>query len=142
MAESHGRFLAELLADTPTDVAEVDEKSHTDSQDGAGSASGAGPRIWSDVPWHWSFQGPEKVFTAGLTSPDADDMIIRHDPTGAKFQVFHFDGPDPESKLVGVETFNWPPMQAAARRVLGGNHIPTRAQLEDPDFDFKAHSRL
>lgn len=143
VAESHGRFLAELLADTPTDVAEVDEKSHTDSrEDGAGSASGAGPRIWSDVPWHWSFQGPEKVFTAGLTSPDADDMIIRHDPTGAKFQVFHFDGPDPESKLVGVETFNWPPMQAAARRVLGGNHIPTRAQLEDPDFDFKAHSRL
>ncbi|MGO3181138.1 MAG: oxidoreductase C-terminal domain-containing protein, partial [Brevibacterium linens] len=75
-------------------------------------------------------------------SPDATDTIIRHDPSGAKFQVFHFDGTAPESKLIGVETFNWPPMQAAARRVLGGNHIPTRAQLEDPEFDFKAHSRL
>ena len=96
----------------------------------------------SDVPWHWSFQGPEKVFTAGLTSPDADDTLIRQDPSGAKFQVFHFDGPGPESPLVGVETFNWPPMQAAARRVLGGSNIPTRAQIAEPDFDFKAHSRL
>jgi 3-phenylpropionate/trans-cinnamate dioxygenase ferredoxin reductase subunit len=118
VAESHGKFLAELLA------------------------GDSGPSTWSDVPWHWSFQGPEKVFTAGLTSPDADDTLIRHDPSGSKFQVFHFDGPDLESRLVGVETFNWPPMQAAARRVLGGNKIPTRAQLEDPDFDFKAHSRL
>jgi 3-phenylpropionate/trans-cinnamate dioxygenase ferredoxin reductase component len=33
-------------------------------------------------------------------------------------------------------------MQAAARRILAGNNIPTRAQIDDPDFDFKAHSRL
>ena len=139
VAESHGKFLAELLS------ADSDGASNGgDDVPAAGSASGleAGSTVWSDVPWHWSFQGPEKVFTAGLTSPDADDTIIRHDPSGAKFQVFHFDGPDAESILVGVETFNWPPMQAAARRVLGGNHIPTRAQIADPDFDFKAHSRL
>jgi 3-phenylpropionate/trans-cinnamate dioxygenase ferredoxin reductase subunit len=128
VAESHGKFLAELLAGTP----------QTDGSDSAGDA----PQTWSEVPWHWSFQGPEKVFTAGLTSPDATDTIIRHDPSGKKFQVFHFVGTEPEAKLTGVETFNWPPMQAAARRVLGGNHIPTRAQIADPDFDFKAHSRL
>ncbi|GAA1854134.1 FAD-dependent oxidoreductase [Brevibacterium marinum] len=120
VAESHGRYLAESLS------AEGDEAAEP----------------LSDVPWHWSFQGPEKVFTAGLTSPDATDTIIRHDPSGTKFQVFHFDGIEPEARLVGVETLNWPPMQAAARRVLAGNNIPSRAQIDDPDFDFKAHSRL
>ena len=120
VAESHGKYLAELLSSDDGDPGEP----------------------WSDVPWHWSFQGPEKVFTAGLTSPDATDTIIRHDPSGTKFQVFHFDGPSPDAALIGVETLNWPPMQAAARRVLAGNNIPTRAQISDPDFDFKAHSRL
>ena len=136
VAESHGKFLAEYL----TTIA--DEPSGAGEDTPADNSTDTAPRIWSEVPWHWSFQGPQKVFTAGLTSPDATDTIIRHDPSGAKFQVFHFDGTAPESKLIGVETFNWPPMQAAARRVLGGHHIPTRAQLEDPEFDFKAHSRL
>ena len=139
VAESHGKFLAELLGEG---AGEPSNKGENDSESASGSGPEGGPKVWSDVPWHWSFQGPEKVFTAGLTSPDADDTLIRHDPSGSKFQVFHFDGPDLESRLVGVETFNWPPMQAAARRVLGGSNIPTRAHLEDPDFDFKAHSRL
>ncbi|WP_423057996.1 FAD-dependent oxidoreductase [Brevibacterium linens] len=139
VAESHGKFLAELLGEDSVGASN-DGENAPETASGAGAEHG--PKVWSDVPWHWSFQGPEKVFTAGLTDPDADDTIIRHDPSGAKFQVFHFDGPDPESKLVGVETFNWPPMQAAARRVLGGSNIPTRAQIADPDFDFKAHSRL
>ncbi|MFE1083490.1 FAD-dependent oxidoreductase [Brevibacterium sediminis] len=139
VAESHGKFLAELLTEG-SDTASNDGDYAPESASDSGPDDG--PKVWSDVPWHWSFQGPEKVFTAGLTSPDADDTIVRHDPSGAKFQVFHFDGPAPESVLVGVETFNWPPMQAAARRVLGGNNIPTRAQIADPDFDFKAHSRL
>ena len=139
VAESHGKFLAELLGEG---AGEPSNKGENDSESASDSGSEGGPKVWSDVPWHWSFQGPEKVFTAGLTSPDADDTLIRHDPSGSKFQVFHFDGPDLESRLVGVETFNWPPMQAAARRVLGGSNIPTRAQIADPDFDFKAHSRL
>lgn len=127
VAESHGKHLAGLIL----------------GESGADTHSAENPtRSWSDVPWHWSFQGPEKVFTVGLTSPDANDTIIRHDPSGAKFQVFHFDGDDPSAKLIGVETLNWPPMQAAARRVLGGNDIPSRAQFDDPEFDFKAHSRL
>ncbi|MCF2585841.1 FAD-dependent oxidoreductase [Brevibacterium sp. UCMA 11752] len=120
VAESHGKYLAELLSTDEDGKAEP----------------------WSDIPWHWSFQGPEKVFTAGLTSTDATEAIIRHDPSGKKFQVFHFDGSGPDARLVGVETLNWPPMQAAARRILAGNNIPTRAQIDDPDFDFKAHSRL
>ncbi len=139
VAESHGKFLAELLS-ADSERASIGGEDAPEAGSGSGSADGS--TVWSDVPWHWSFQGPEKVFTAGQTSPDADDTIIRYDPSGAKFQVFHFDGPDPESSLIGVETLNWPPMQAAARRVLGGNHIPTRAQIADPDFDFKAHSRL
>ncbi|WP_198587409.1 FAD-dependent oxidoreductase, partial [Brevibacterium epidermidis] len=139
VAESHGKFLAELLAGDS-------EAASNEGENAPGVASELGseesPKVWSEVPWHWSFQGPEKVFTAGLTSPDTDDTITRRDPSGAKFQVFHFDGPGPESPLVGVETFNWPPMQAAARRGLGGSNIPTRAQIAEPDFDFKAHSRL
>lgn len=139
VAESHGKFLAELLTDTPAEVADSDADTAPSAPD---STTDTERKTWSDVPWHWSFQGPEKVFTAGLTSPDATDTIIRHDPSGKKFQVFHFTGTEPQAKLTGVETFNWPPMQAAARRVLGGSHIPTRAQIEDPDFDFKTHSRL
>lgn len=124
VAESHGKHLAEVILAEPGDTADP------------------AALTWNDVPWHWSFQGPEKVFTAGLTSPDASDTIIRHDPSGAKFQVFHFADTTPESTLIGVETLNWPPMQAAAKRILGGSSIPTRAQLADPDFDVKAHSRL
>lgn len=139
VAESHGKFLADLLGEGPGTAS---SDGANDPESASDSGPDDGPKVWTDVPWHWSFQGPEKVFTAGLTSPDADDTIVRHDPSGAKFQVFHFDGPAPESVLVGVETFNWPPMQAAARRVLGGNNIPTRAEIADPDFDFKAHSRL
>lgn len=120
VAESHGKYLAELL----------------------GADDGDTGQPWADIPWHWSFQGPEKVFTAGLTRPDATDTTIRHDPSGTKFQVFHFDGSGPDARLIGVETLNWPPMQAAARRVLAGNNIPTRAQIDDSEFDFKAHSRL
>ncbi|RBP62924.1 NADPH-dependent 2,4-dienoyl-CoA reductase/sulfur reductase-like enzyme [Brevibacterium sanguinis] len=117
VAETHGRYLAQHL------MGETDEP-------------------WSDVPWHWSFQGPEKVFTAGLTRPDVEGTLTKPHPDGKKMQVFHFAGPEPEALLIGVETLGWPPMQAAARRVLDGNHIPTRAQIEDPDFDLKAHSRL
>lgn len=124
VAESHGKHLAEVI------LAESDNTADPAALN------------WNDVPWHWSFQGPEKVFTAGLTTPDATDTVIRADPTGVKFQVFHFDGTAQDSTLIGVETLNWPPMQAAARRILGGHSIPTRAQLEDPDFDLKAHSRL
>ena len=131
VAESHGKYLAQQI------LAEAADRDAGDVPSSSGES-----KPWSDVPWHWSFQGPEKVFTAGLTSPDADDTILRRDPSGEKFQVFHFAGPDPEAELIGVETLNWPPMQAAARRVLAGDHVPTRAQLEDPDFDFKAHSRL
>ncbi|MCI4011729.1 FAD-dependent oxidoreductase [Brevibacterium sp. ZH18] len=127
VAESHGKHLAELILGEPSAEA---------------SSTGNSTRSWSDVPWHWSFQGPEKVFTVGLTSPDADDTIIQYDPSGKKFQVFHFDGGDLSAKLIGVETLNWPPMQAAARRVLGGKDIPTRAHFDDPEFDFKVHSRL
>ncbi|WP_309131128.1 FAD-dependent oxidoreductase [Brevibacterium sp.] len=117
VAETHGKFLVQLL-------------------------TGETEQPWSDVPWHWSFQGPEKVFTAGLTRPDAGDVVIRMGPDGKKMQVFHFAGPEPDALLIGVETLGWPPMQAAARRVLDGGHIPTRAQIEDPEFDLKAHSRL
>lgn len=132
VAESHGKYLAEHILGEDDDL--------TPSADGPAPSQ---PAPWSDVPWHWSFQGPEKVFTAGLTSPDAQDTVQRSDPSGTKFQVFHFAGPEPEAALIGVETLNWPPMQAAARRVLGADRpMPTRAQLEDPEFDFKAHSRL
>lgn len=132
VAESHGKYLAECFGD--------DEAADTADRARATGTQGAS---WSDVPWHWSFQGPEKVFTAGLTSPDAVDTVMRSDPSGEKFQVFHFAGPGPDAELIGVETLGWPPMQAAARRVLAADRAkPTRAQLEDPDFDFKAHSRL
>lgn len=127
VAESHGKHLAGLILGA-------------DNSNGHGSEHAPDP--WTEVPWHWSFQGPEKVFTAGLTSPDATDTIIRHDPSGQKLQVFHFEGSEPDAQLTGVETLNWPPMQAAARRVLSGNDIPSRAQFDDPEFDFKAHSRL
>lgn len=127
VAESHGKYLAEQLL-TVDAATTGDDSGETN--------------YWSDVPWHWSFQGPEKVFTAGLTSPDATDTIIRADPSGEKFQVFHFEGTEPDAKLIGVETLNWPPMQAAARRILSSKNIPTRQQLDDPEFDVKAHSRL
>ncbi|MGV2821801.1 FAD-dependent oxidoreductase [Brevibacterium casei] len=131
VAESHGKYLAEQILAEDADSGVRDW-----------TIASAGVEPWDDVPWHWSFQGQEKVFTAGLTSPDATDTIVRSDPSGVKFQVFHFEGPEPEAELVGVETLNWPPMQAAARRVLASSNRPTRAQLENPEFDFKAHSRL
>lgn len=117
VAESHGKYVAALL------TGETEEP-------------------WSEVPWHWSFQGPQKVFTVGLTSPDAQNTVIKRHADGKKMQVFHFASDEPQASLIGVETLGWPPMQAAARRVLSGGQIPTRAQVSDSDFDLKAHSRL
>src|SRR5699024_11913886 len=74
VAESHGKFLAEYL---PT---LADELSGTSEDAPADNPADKAAKIWSEVPWHWSFQGPQKVFTAGLTCPDATDKNIRHHP--------------------------------------------------------------
>src|SRR5699024_961900 len=53
VAESHGKFLAEYLTAT------ADETSDTNGDATAGAAdtpADTAPRVWSEVPWHWSFQ--------------------------------------------------------------------------------------
>lgn len=77
------------------------------------SAETAAETAWIDVPWHWSFQGPERVFTAGRVT-GTDTAIVSGDEQSGRFQVLHFiDG-----VLSGVETLNQPPAHNAARKIL------------------------
>lgn len=77
------------------------------------AADRATDAAWTDVPWHWSFQGPERVFAAGrVTGTHA--AIVSGDEQSGRFQVLHFiDG-----VLCGAETLNQPPAHNAARKIL------------------------
>lgn len=68
---------------------------------------------WIDVPWHWSFQGSERVFAAGRVT-DTEAALVSGDTSSGRFQVLHFH----EDVLCGAETLNQPPAHNAARKLL------------------------
>lgn len=92
------------------------------------------PEDYSSLPWFWSGQGDLKLQIAGLLG-EADDFVVRGDPSARSFSVFGFGG----GTLRCVESVNRGGDHMAARRLLSENIGLSPMQAADPSFDLKAH---
>ena len=90
--------------------------------------------IWTDVPWHWSFQGPVRIFTAGhdLSATTGEPVLLGDSTRRAQWLFFAPDG-----TLARVETLNNPGAHNAAKRVLASRDLPHRSDV-DQTFDMRA----
>ncbi|MEN5169537.1 FAD-dependent oxidoreductase [Brevundimonas pondensis] len=86
-----------------------------------------------EVPWFWSDQYDVKLQIAGLPF-DADRQVVRGDPAGGAFAVFHLNG----DRIVSVEAVN-APAEFMGGRLLIGKATPVDAVLlADPAMSMKA----
>lgn len=143
VALSQGAWLGARLADPR--LGGGDEPGP--DEPGAGEAVAA----WTDVPWHWSFQGPVRVFTAGMPASSADpDAVIVGDLSVGRGQALLFESRGDDAELVGAETLGPPPAHTAARRVLAarleggageGRAQLTRGEAAREGFDLRQWAR-
>nr|WP_272902444.1 oxidoreductase C-terminal domain-containing protein [Brevibacterium daeguense] len=104
--------------------------------------TGTAAEAWADIPWHWSFQGPVRVFTAGMSAGRTTGTpVVLGEPDAKSFQVALFAGDASDSPLVGVETLGTPQLHNAAKKVLAQPQVPTRDEVEADDFDMRARAR-
>ncbi|WP_417723008.1 NAD(P)/FAD-dependent oxidoreductase, partial [Salipiger sp.] len=83
---------------------------------------------YAAVPWFWSDQHDLKLQIAGLAAP-SDESVALDD--GA---VLRFRG----DRLTAVETINDAKTHMQARRLLGGDAVPTRDTLLQRNYDLTA----
>jgi 3-phenylpropionate/trans-cinnamate dioxygenase ferredoxin reductase subunit len=79
-----------------------------------------------EVPWFWSDQYDLKLQIAGLLD-DADQTVVRGDPAGRKFAVFHLR----DNRIRAVEAVNSPGEFMMARKLIGGPTELDPGQLGD-----------
>lgn len=101
---------------------------------------------WLDVPWHWSFQGPVRVFSVGKPAAlCGGEPVVLGEVASGKFQVVPFDNDAEDAPVVGVETIGAPPLHNAAKKVMAagasGGKLPTRADVRAEGFAFKSWLR-
>ena len=99
-------------------------------QAAAAIAGRAGPA--PEVPWFWSDQYDLKLQIAGLPF-DADEIVVRGDPAGAKFAVFHLQA----GRLLAVEAVNAPPEFMAGKQLIGSRRLVARDRLADTTISMK-----
>lgn len=101
---------------------------------------------WEYVAWHWSFQGPVRVFTAGAHLRDTvgEPVLLGTADASArsKAQWLYFGA---DGYLNRVETLNNPSGHNAAKRVLaahltGAAKAPTRSDVTD-SFDMRGWAK-
>jgi 3-phenylpropionate/trans-cinnamate dioxygenase ferredoxin reductase subunit len=86
-----------------------------------------------EVPWFWSDQYDIKLQIAGL--PDgADRQVVRGDPEGGAFAVFHLQ----DGRIVSVEAVNAPAEFMAGRLMIARGTPVDAAILADPSVSMKA----
>ncbi|MDP3406391.1 MAG: FAD-dependent oxidoreductase [Brevundimonas sp.] len=86
-----------------------------------------------EVPWFWSDQYDIKLQIAGLPQA-ADRNVVRDDPAGGRFAVFHLCG----DRLVCVEAANAPQEFMAGRQLIARATPVDAAALADPTVSMKA----
>ena len=87
---------------------------------------------YSAVPWFWSYQGSLRLQIAGVRAPGDVSMTVG-DVGGGRFSVLSFR----DGRLTCVESLNRPADHLAARRLLGGDRLPTPGEAAEPDFQLK-----
>ena len=86
-----------------------------------------------EVPWFWSDQYDVKLQIAGLPF-DADHQIVRGDPEGGAFAVFHLKG----DVIVCVEAVNAPAEFMGGRQLIAKATPVDAAKLADVAVSMKA----
>jgi 3-phenylpropionate/trans-cinnamate dioxygenase ferredoxin reductase subunit len=85
-----------------------------------------------EVPWFWSDQYDLKLQIAGLPF-DVDHLIVRGDPSSAKFAVFHMSG----DLIQAVEAVNSPAEFMGGRLLIGARRPVSREKLADSAISMK-----
>ncbi|HEY4031686.1 MAG TPA: FAD-dependent oxidoreductase [Caulobacteraceae bacterium] len=85
-----------------------------------------------EVPWFWSDQYDLKLQIAGLPF-DVDDLIVRGDPSSARFAVFHMKG----DAIQAVEAINSPAEFMGGKLLIGAQRPVSREKLADPSISMK-----
>ena len=126
-ATSMGRWLGAVLGEQATGEKATGERA-------AGEQTATEGTTWIDVPWHWSFQGPVRIFTAGHNlSATSGEPVLLGDPTHRAQWLFF----TPDNVLARVETLNNPGAHNAAKRVLASQNLPHRRDV-DQSFDMRS----
>jgi 3-phenylpropionate/trans-cinnamate dioxygenase ferredoxin reductase subunit len=99
----------------------------------AASAIAGRPPPPPEVPWFWSDQYDVKLQIAGVPF-EADDLLVRGDPTSANFAVFHMKG----ERIMAVEAVNAPAEFMGGRLLIGQAKAVDKAKLADPAVSMKA----
>ena len=86
-----------------------------------------------EVPWFWSDQYDVKLQIAGLPF-DADRQVVRGDPAGGGFAVFHLN----DDRILCVEAVNAPAEFMGGRLLIGKGTPVDAALLADPTVSIKA----
>ncbi len=85
-----------------------------------------------ETPWQWSDQYDLKLQIAGYPF-GAEELLLRGDPTAAKFALFHLKG----DQVQAVEAINAPPEFMMGRQLIGNRKAIDRAKLADPMVSMK-----
>jgi 3-phenylpropionate/trans-cinnamate dioxygenase ferredoxin reductase component len=85
-----------------------------------------------EVPWFWSDQYDLKLQIAGLPF-DVDDLVVRGDPSSARFAVFHMKG----AAIQAVEAINSPAEFMGGKLLIGSQKPVAREKLADPSISMK-----
>ncbi|MGR8949112.1 MAG: NAD(P)/FAD-dependent oxidoreductase [Gammaproteobacteria bacterium] len=84
------------------------------------------------IPWFWSDQYDKKLQMVG-TSIDADQSVVRGDPSDDAFSVFYFR----EGRLTGVDSVNRAKDHMFGRKFLNNDIHITSEQAADESVDLK-----
>jgi 3-phenylpropionate/trans-cinnamate dioxygenase ferredoxin reductase subunit len=98
----------------------------------AASAIAGRPAPAGEVPWQWSDQYDLKLQIAGYAF-DVDRILLRGDPTTAKFAVFHLQG----DLVQSVEAINSPPEFMMGKQLILGRKPVDKGRLADPSISMK-----
>jgi 3-phenylpropionate/trans-cinnamate dioxygenase ferredoxin reductase subunit len=90
------------------------------------------PAPAGEAPWQWSDQYDIKLQIAGYAF-DVDEIVLRGDPTSAKFAVFHLKG----DLVQSVEAINSPPEFMMGKQLILSRRRVDKQRLADPSVSMK-----
>ena len=90
------------------------------------------PTPYAEVPWFWSDQYDLKMQIAGLSRP-GDDLVLRGDPAGRKFAVFHLR----KGRVAAVEAVNAASEYIVGRKLITDATPVSAERLADTGISMK-----
>jgi 3-phenylpropionate/trans-cinnamate dioxygenase ferredoxin reductase subunit len=99
----------------------------------AASAICGRPPPAAEVPWFWSDQYDLRLQIAGIPF-DAAEVVVRGDPAGGSFAVFHLAEDD---RVLAVEAVNAPPEFLGGKRMIAAKHRVSPTRIRDLSLSVK-----